>query len=110
MIDLRQKELAAWQERNFGVPLIEHVTLGISEECGEVCHHVLKGQQRIRGGKDGIDVTQVADGVADTLIYGIQLLTLLGVDAETVIAATIEQVLARDWTKNKSGDGKQVQG
>ncbi len=105
---LRQNELAEWQRRNFGTPSIAHVTLGIAEECGEVCHHILKGEQGIRGRENGIDVAQVADGVADTLIYGIQLLTLLGVDAESVIAKTIEQVLARDWKTNPAGDGNPV--
>lgn len=106
---LRQAELAEWQKCNFGTTSIAHAALGIAEECGEVCHHVLKGEQGIRGGKNGIDIAQVADGVADTLIYGIQLLTLLGVDAEDVISKTIEQVLKRDWIANKDGDGKQVQ-
>jgi NTP pyrophosphatase (non-canonical NTP hydrolase) len=109
MISLRQSDLHEWQKRNFGTPSIAHVTLGIAEESGEVCHHILKGEQGIRGGKNGIDVNRVADGVADTLIYGIQLLTLLGIDAEAVIAETIEKVLARDWTKDKGGNGEQIQ-
>ena len=112
-MDLQQQELALWQERNFGKhdDDILKCALGMSEEVGEVCHHVLKGTQHIRGGVDGIDVMEVADGVADVVIYGIQLLSKLGLDAEEEIAKTINNVLARDWVANPDGTdmGKPVQ-
>jgi NTP pyrophosphatase (non-canonical NTP hydrolase) len=105
MIDLKQKELADWQDRNFGRSDDDAMrcALGMAEEVGEVCHHVLKGTQKIREGIDGIDKEQVADGVADTLIYGIQLLTALGLDADEEISKVINMVLERDWVKNPSG-------
>ena len=111
MIDLRQKELNKWQKKNFG----EHeddalkCALGMAEEVGEVCHHVLKGTQKIRGGLDGINKEEVADGVADTLIYGLQLLSVIGVDAEKEIYAVISKILERDWVKNPEGENKQIQ-
>ena len=104
MIDLKQKELAAWQEKNFGETDIMEVTLGMAEEVGEVCHHVLKGIQKIRGGVNGMNKAEVADGVADTLIYGLQILSKLDMDAEKEIAKVIEKVLQRDWKKNPEGD------
>ena len=105
MIDLRQKELKEWQERNFGThnDNLLKCALGVAEEAGEICHHVLKGTQKIREGVDGINKEEVADGVADTLIYGIQLLSILGLDAEKEISVVIEKVLKRDWIKNPAG-------
>lgn len=111
MIDLKQEELAGWQVKNFGQADALQCALGMAEEVGEVCHHVLKGTQRIRGGVNGLNKKEIADGVADTLIYGLQLLSVLGLDAEKEISAVIEKVLQRDWKGNPSGKniGKPVQ-
>lgn len=103
MIDLKQKELAGWQVKNFGQADALQCALGMAEEVGEVCHHVLKGTQRIRGGMNGLNKAEIADGVADTLIYGLQLLSVLGLDAEKEIAAVIKKVLRRDWKNNPEG-------
>lgn len=105
MIDLKQKELDKWQAKNFGRHTDDALkcALGMAEEVGEVCHHVLKGTQRIRGGVNGINCDEVADGVADVLIYGIQLLSLIGVDAESEIQGVIDKVLTRDWKSNPTG-------
>jgi NTP pyrophosphatase (non-canonical NTP hydrolase) len=107
MLDLKQKQLDEWQARNFGRHDDDALkcALGMSEEVGEVCHHVLKGTQRIRGGTNGLNKAEVADGVADVLIYGIQLLSIIGVDAEKEIASVIDKVLERDWKKNPEGNG-----
>lgn len=112
MLSLKQKELHEWQERNFGTHEddVLKCALGMAEEVGEVCHHVLKGTQRIRSGVNGINAEQVADGVADTFIYGIQLLSVLGMNAEEVIAKTIDEVLTRDWTTNRKGENQPIQG
>jgi len=106
MIDLKQKELAQWQAKNFGVHDTDllRTALGCAEESGELCHAVLKGTQKIRDGVNGVDPLAVADAVADTLIYGIQAISAVGLDAETEIAKVIDKVLARDWSTNKSGD------
>ena len=115
MIDLKQKELYEWQSRNFPrerylvlskeqlVDIIYtlQVTLGICEEAGEVAHHVLKGIQGIREGINGIDKEQVADGIADTLVYGQQLASELKIDLETEIPKVIDSVLVRNWIDNK---------
>ena len=120
MIDLKQKELHDWQKRNFptdhllklekeqlvDIVLILQVTLGISEEAGEVAHHVLKGTQNIRGGVNGINKKEVANGVGDNLIYGTQLLSLLKLKAEDEIPEVIDEVLARNWVDHpKDGEG-----
>ena len=105
MIDLKQKELARWQNKNFSSELnkIEYMALGMAEEVGEICHSILKGKQGIREGADGNDLTmKIADDFADTVIFGIQLMSCLGLDAEQIITNTINNVvLKRDWTKSK---------
>lgn len=120
MIDLKQKELKEWQDRNFPRSRYENMThdelvdmvlllqfaLGMAEEVGEVCHHVLKGTQGIRGGTNGMNKKEIADGVADTGIFGLQLLSRLDVDAEQEISEVTEAVLARDW--KESPDGKNM--
>ena len=105
MISFRQKELAEWMEKNFGIhdDDILKCAVGMSEEVGEVCHHVLKGTQKIRGGINGIDCDAVADGVVDTMIYGIQLLSKLNIDAEKAFEKISNEVLARDWKHNPCG-------
>jgi len=107
MIDLKQKELYDWQKRNFGISEDDasRCSLGMAEEVGEVCHHVLRGLQKIREGVNGINKIEIADGIADTLIYGIQLMTALGLNAEEEITKVIETVLKRDWKANpKNGE------
>ncbi|MDH4318552.1 MAG: hypothetical protein OEV64_09205 [Desulfobulbaceae bacterium] len=119
MIDLKQKELAEWQDRNFPRSKYDHLdreqlldmvlllqcALGMAEEVGEVCHHVLKGTQGIRGGANGMNKKEIADGVADTGIFGLQLLSRLDVDAESEISEVTEAVLSRDWKENPAGAG-----
>jgi NTP pyrophosphatase (non-canonical NTP hydrolase) len=119
MIDLKQKQLKEWQDKNFprsryeqmtkdqliDFILLMQFTLGMAEEIGEVAHHILKGIQGIREGVDGIDKKEVADGVVDSLIFGQQLLSELKVDAEKEIEEVTEKVLQRNWVKNpESGE------
>lgn len=117
MFSLKQKELAEWQERNFprskyekldkkeliDMVIILQTALGMAEEVGEVCHHVLKGSQGIRGGVSGFNRAEIADGVDDSRIYGNQLLSALGVNAEESYSKTVKQVLSRDWQADPSG-------
>ena len=105
MIDLKQHELHIWQRENFGSHEDDLLkcALGMAEEVGETCHHILKGAQKIRGGVNGINKEQVADGVADTLIYGLQILSILGLDAEREISKVIDEVLKRNWNEDPSG-------
>lgn len=101
MVDLRQKELAEWQERNFRNVTSEKLALGMAEEVGELCHYILKRMQKIREAADEQQVQEeIADAFGDTIIFGIQLMENEGMDAEEVIARTIESVLERDWLSN----------
>lgn len=100
MIDLKQEELGKWQQYNFGKVSSEWLAMGIAEEVGELCHLLLKRAQVIREGytQDGVK-EGIADAVGDMLVYGIQLLTNEGLDAEQELSFVIENVLLRDWKK-----------
>lgn len=118
---LRQQELKDWQERNFPPSLYDdlnrdqlveririlELSIGMSEEVGELSHIILKASQKIREGISGkIDKDLVADGFADTVIYGTQLLSKLGIDAEEAIRNTTNSVLKRDWANNRKDADK----
>jgi NTP pyrophosphatase (non-canonical NTP hydrolase) len=102
-----QVKLAKWQADNFGpeVSTVPLLALGMSEEVGELAHAVLKGEQGIRSGTDGIDVEAAVDAVCDTMIYGIQILSKLDVNVELALEETIKTVLARDWKEDPEGSG-----
>jgi len=102
MIDLKQKELYEWQSRNF--PRERYLVLS-KEQLVDIIYTLqvtlLKGIQGIREGINGIDKEQVADGIADTLVYGQQLASELKIDLETEIPKVIDSVLVRNWIDNK---------
>ena len=100
MISLSQKDLAEWQERNFGKVSSEYLALGVAEETGELCHAILKRSQKIREGANGEKLKdEIGDAFADIIIYGINLMESEGIDAEEVLRMTIQKVMERDWKK-----------
>jgi len=119
MISLRQKELHEWQIKNFGTHPddADRVFQGMVEEIGELAHAILKNKQHIREYSNDMVVgaygtmspgdqkfrDNIADAFGDIIIYGIQLMTEHGIDAEWAISDTIEKVLQRDWRKDASG-------
>lgn len=120
----RQAELRTWQDRNFPRSRYEKMSkeelinlivklqcaLGMAEEVGEVAHHILKGTQGIRDGRNGFNVDEITDGVADSRIYGTQLLSEFDVDAEETFVEVVEEVLDRDWIDQPEGPKKPLQG
>ena len=99
MIDLRQKELAEWQEKNFGKVCSERLALGMAEEVGELCHYLLKRKQGIREATNSDVKAEIADAFADVVIFGINLMEVEEINAEHVLEKTIDSVLNRDWVK-----------
>ncbi len=104
-----QGRLFEWQQKNFKKEDtgIEWMALGAAEEVGEVAHVILKAKQKIRQHQAGLDETALdalADGVADTVIYLMQLCSHAGIDFGKTLFATAEEVMKRDW-KNKRTDG-----
>lgn len=82
------------------------MALGMSEEVGELCHWVLKRNQQIREANGKDCKAEIGDAFADTVIFGIQLMTAEGLDAEEIITDTINKVLKRDWKNNPAGKGE----
>ena len=127
-----QVKLTRWQTRNFGIQPAERNALGIAEELGEMsesildtviynlglvsgfavtagrlAHTVLKNAQKIRGMDDMEKARHnIADGVADLMVFSMQLCTCFRLDMGTLFKLTAEKVLERDWTK-KPQDGGQ---
>ncbi len=104
-----QGRLFEWQQNNFKKEDtgIEWMGLGAAEEVGEVCHVILKAKQKIRQHQSGLNeeaLDALADGVADTVIYLMQLCSHAGIDFGKALFATAEEVMKRDW-KNKKTDG-----
>ena len=106
MIDLKQKELNEWQKYNFSEGLTSDMIIGMLEELGELGHFYLKGKQGIREGANGDCKEKMADAFGDVVIYGIQVMTSIGLDAEDVLRDTITEVLKRDWKNNPAGIGE----
>lgn len=100
MIDLHQKEFQEWQEYNFGKGEISDMIHGMSEEIGEMNHAYLKGKNKIRGMTPELAKEKMADAFADTVVFGIQAMTALGLNAEDVLNKTFKEVLSRDWKNN----------
>jgi NTP pyrophosphatase (non-canonical NTP hydrolase) len=105
-IELRQKELLDWQIKNFGLDETTDLkcTIGMCEELGELSHFILKTKQKIREGFNSDCKAEIADAFGDIFIYGIQLMTTRGIDAEEAIKTTIETVLKRNWKDNPISD------
>lgn len=102
-----QRQLKEWQERNFDDDCTgpEWMALGATEELGEVAHIIVKAKQRIRQHQAGLDdksLNELADGVADTVIYLMQLCSHLGIDFGKTLFYTAGTVMQRDWRRNKT--------
>ena len=105
-LDGYQKSLNRWQNEQLGEMTDQQIALGMAEEVGEICHLILKRSQNIREGHTLSDKEfreEVADGVADTLVFGLQLLTIYGVEAEDTMVSVFEKVLSRNWNKDRAG-------
>lgn len=102
-----QVQLARWQNENFTATTNEHLALGIAEEAGELCHAILKHVQKIRGMADRDAYRAAAlDAVADISIYCMNLCTGLRADYGTLIEETAQNVMKRNWNKDKQTGGE----
>jgi len=102
-----QQRLKRWQEENFDEDCTgpEWMALGATEELGEVAHIIVKAKQRIRQHQAGLNdksLNDLADGVADTVIYLMQLCSHLGIDFGKTLFYTAETVMQRNWRVNKT--------
>lgn len=101
-----QVRIHRWQARNFGA---SNPFLGIVEEVGELSHAILKHEQKIRGFDDPDKfLNEAGDAIADMTVFAMQLCTRYRLDFGVLLAATIEEVLKRDWAKNPVDAHKKV--
>jgi NTP pyrophosphatase (non-canonical NTP hydrolase) len=106
VLNLRQRELHDWQFNNFGNNT--DAFKGMVEEVGELAHALLKYKQHIREYDESSEARlklglDIEDAFGDIVIYGIQLMTDYGINAEDAINKTINKVLKRNWKDNPSG-------
>jgi NTP pyrophosphatase (non-canonical NTP hydrolase) len=97
-----------WKEKNFDETTgkgPEWQALGMAEEVGEVCRIILKAQQKIRQYTNGFDEKarkDLAKEIADVIIFSMQLCSIMGIDFGKTLFERSEEVMKRDWTKDKT--------
>lgn len=98
-----QREHDEWITSNFGgVDLLE-AALVVAEEVGELCHHIVKMEQGIRGSRE-YHSEKIADAVGDIVIALAGVPTALNMDYGAAVQTAWDEVKQRDWTKHR-GDG-----
>lgn len=103
-LNILQQEVAVWAAKNFKGKLPHQPLLGVSEEVGELCHAHLKLEQGIRGNREELHAKKV-DAVGDILIYLADYCTQNHIDLDLAVTTAWNEVVKRDWEKNK-GNGK----
>lgn len=91
-----QKEVAVWATHNFGNN--REPFLGVVEEVGELAHSILKRKQGIRGSEVEHNA-DIADAVADIVIYLADFCESEKIDLQTCVESTWNEVKKRDWIK-----------
>lgn len=96
-----QAEQKDWSAKNF--PDNEgksyRMLLGVVEEVGELMHAHLKKEQGIRVNED--HDAKIADAIGDVVIYLAGYCNQEGFDLAACVTAAWEEVLRRNWQKNK---------
>jgi len=93
-----QQRRDTWVSYNFPGQDMPHSLLGAVEELGELSHHYLKMKQGIRG-TDVMHRDEMADAVADCVIYLAGVASYLGLDYGQLVTETWKRVEMRDWVK-----------
>lgn len=103
MVDLVQLQLEhdEWSARNFPSDTLEHSTLGVCEEAGELAHAVLKRAQGIRGVEEEHKL-KAADAIGDIVVYLAGVASHLGLSLAACVTDAWTEVSARDWIANRA--------
>ena len=108
LADILEKALAMVRKQGWGVDGIQdpmHVVMGMSVEMGELLEHFAwierDDLEAIKRGERPEKATQIGEEFADVVIYGLQLMNALGLDAEEAILRKIDIVANRDYSKKK---------
>lgn len=100
-----QVQRNAWVSRNFPGDDMPNSLLGAVEELGELSHHYLKMKQGIRGDEQ-MHRDEIADAVADCVIYLAGVCTYLDIDYGALVEDTWKRVEARDWINDPERGGE----
>lgn len=95
-LSIMQEERNDWVAHNFPGDEVINSVLGAVEEVGELAHHYLKAKQGIRGDAD-IHAAEMADAVADCVIFLAGVCSHLGIDYGVLVRDTWDMVKQRDW-------------
>jgi NTP pyrophosphatase (non-canonical NTP hydrolase) len=104
-LSVMQHEREAWVARNFPGDSIENSIFGAVEELGELAHHHLKMKQGIRG-EETYHREEMADAVADCVIFLAGVATHLGMDYGELVQQTWDRVKLRDWVADPTTGGE----
>jgi len=104
IIQSYQKQINEWSKRNFKDSTYIDEFLGITEEVGELAHAILKQKQGIR--IDENHEEKIKDAVGDIFIYLCDFCNRKRLDLNEILDKVVPHVLSRDWTKDKTGNGK----
>lgn len=94
-----QNEVRVWADRNFPDAKPHQPLLGVSEECGELCHAHLKMEQGIRG-TYAEHVLAKNDAIGDIIIYLADYCGRNGIDLQAAVEIAWNEVKKRDWQNN----------
>lgn len=95
-----QAEIKEWSYHNFGAQPSWRPLLGIGEEVGELNHHFLKRDQKIRTNEDHDE--GIEDSIGDIMVYLLDFCGRENLNANYILNRTWEQVKNRDWNKNST--------
>ncbi len=98
-----QKEVEQWVNHNFPGRPMHQPMLGLMEELGELAHAVNKREQKVRLNED--HDAAIVDAVGDICIYLMDFCNAEGIDLDTCINKTWNEVKKRDWKKHRAGHG-----
>ena len=104
-LSVLQRERDEWCRRNFPDHTVEDSIFGAVEEIGELVHHYLKRKQGIRGSYSNHSA-EMADAVADTIVYLAGVATALDIDYGWLVQETWDRVKARDWVADPLKGGE----
>lgn len=99
-ISYLQKSLMGWLDHNFPKAGSSMQFLGVVEEVGELAHHILKGEQGIRGESDReANLERIRDDVGDIFIFLANFCNRQGISMEKCVLGAYSEVMKRDWIK-----------
>lgn len=101
-LDDIQREIVVWSDMNFSERSRDQsrLLLGVQEELGELCHHVLKRDSGIRGYKEmeGEQYNELLrDSIGDLCIFLMAFCERNNISLECAIRITWEEVRRRNW-------------